>query len=615
MLLPRAAPGAVSGRGQRRHIAGRSATTPMARQQAAARPRRSGGRAAAAPERAAASHDGEPSTSHDAEPSTSSASACPFAGGAAAEPPPAGAAEVAGLAGLSGPGWRVLPRGNAAGLPRATGAWCWNPLLGDYGDIAARGVGAFLLERFRRFGPVFNFKLGQQTLTAVMDYDATKSLLQSGDSKVMAGWNPPALYAMLGEGARANLEDPVARQRSRKLMSPGFSREALAGYFDKIERIVTRQLDAWVDGGGVVDLREQGKALSFEFSSQLLVDFEIPEAAKPELKTKFDALFQGMFAAPINLPGTTFARGLRAKAELQQDILKAMRASGSGAGGSSGSSRSVLQYNLAARRETLAGGGELTDQATAEAGIGLIIAGNDTSGLGITALLALLPLFPDVMRQLRAEQEQVVAKFGPELSVASVEAMSYASAVVREALRVAPPATQIMRKTRVDLEVLGTFVPAGSVLYFSALVGQMLTDPRLAQSLTPEALAELSDADWYALNAESLARDFRPERWLTGAAAAAAAGAGGGEPPARPSGLLTFSAGPHICLGLSLYMTEAVTLLALIARGYELELESPAELSFDVAFVTQLRSRAQLRVRRRAAVAAAPQTREPVAAA
>lgn len=41
--------------------------------------------------------------------------------------------------------------------------------------------------------------------------------------------------------------------------------------------------------------------------------------------------------------------------------------------------------------------------------MGLIIAGNDTSGLGVTALLAVLPMFPAVMDKLRQEQQQVRA--------------------------------------------------------------------------------------------------------------------------------------------------------------------------------------------------------------
>jgi hypothetical protein len=34
-------------------------------------------------------------------------------------------------------------------------------------------------------------------------------------------------------------------------------------------------------------------------------------------------------------------------------------------------------------------------------------AGNDTSGLGITALLAILPQFPAVVKKLRQEQREV----------------------------------------------------------------------------------------------------------------------------------------------------------------------------------------------------------------
>jgi cytochrome P450 len=56
--------------------------------------------------------------------------------------------------------------------------------------------------------------------------------------------------------------------------------------------------------------------------------------------------------------------------------------------------------------------GNLSEQQMADAGIGLIIAGNDTSGLGISALLAILPLFPGVMDRLSQEQREVSAAAG-----------------------------------------------------------------------------------------------------------------------------------------------------------------------------------------------------------
>jgi cytochrome P450 len=58
---------------------------------------------------------------------------------------------------------------------------------------------------------------------------------------------------------------------------------------------------------------------------------------------------------------------------------------------------------------------------------------------------------------------------------------------------------------------------------------------------------------------------------------------------ARPSGLLTFSVGPHACLGYSLFMTEAKVLLALLARAYDVEPVEPDSLNFKANFVTILK--------------------------
>jgi hypothetical protein len=56
----------------------------------------------------------------------------------------------------------------------------------------------------------------------------------------------------------------------------------------------------------------------------------------------------------------------------------------------------------------------------------------------------------------------------------------------------------------------------------------------------------------------------------------------------KPSGLLTFSVGPHACLGYSLFIAEAKVLLALLARGYSAEPYRPESLSFKTNFLTLL---------------------------
>jgi hypothetical protein len=56
----------------------------------------------------------------------------------------------------------------------------------------------------------------------------------------------------------------------------------------------------------------------------------------------------------------------------------------------------------------------------------------------------------------------------------------------------------------------------------------------------------------------------------------------------KPSGLLTFSVGPHACLGYSLFMAEAKVLLAVLARGYTAEPVHIETLNFKTKFLTLL---------------------------
>lgn len=82
----------------------------------------------------------------------SNASSCPFlATTASLQNAPAPSKVPEELAGLHGPEgtWRVLPNGNTPQLPEPEGRWAWNPLLGEYGEMERKGMGPFLVERYK----------------------------------------------------------------------------------------------------------------------------------------------------------------------------------------------------------------------------------------------------------------------------------------------------------------------------------------------------------------------------------------------------------------------------------------------------------------------------------
>lgn len=63
-----------------------------------------------------------------------------------------------------------------------------------------------------------------------------------------------------------------------------------------------------------------------------------------------------------------------------------------------------------------------------------------------------------VLRAVASLLVQVIATNGPSLTPAALDAMTYADAVIREVLRIAPPSASVFRKATVDLEVRGSLV-------------------------------------------------------------------------------------------------------------------------------------------------------------
>ena len=200
-----------------------------------------------------------------------------------------------------------------------------------------------------------------------------------------------------------------------------------------------------------------------------------------------------------------------------------------------------------------------------------LFAGHETTGTTIARLLRELDSRPELVRELREEQERCVAEHGAALTPEAMASMRLADATVAEALRTWPIVNGVFRAALRDLEVRtaegGRFrVPEGWRLLL------------MISSTTRESVPSPADFG-----------NFDPWRWLSpatspsstsssaaGAGAGAAAGAGAGAGAGAAAGgsspfYAPFGAGPHICLGMGLALQELRAVLALLVRDYEWE--------------------------------------------
>ncbi|KAL6874398.1 hypothetical protein ACP4OV_013418 [Aristida adscensionis] len=205
-------------------------------------------------------------------------------------------------------------------------------------------------------------------------------------------------------------------------------------------------------------------------------------------------------------------------------------------------------------------GPELTDDSIKSIVKDMIVAATDTTAITLEWAMAELVGSPRVMAKLQDEVARVAGAAGEPAAVAEseLERMGYLRAVVKEVLRLHPPAPLLLpHESTAAAAVRGYEIPAKTALFVNAwAIGR---DP----------------AVWDA------PEEFRPERFVV---------ASGGASPVDFRGsdyrLLPFGAGRRACPGVNFAMPVVELALASLVRHFEWSLPGgmrPAELDMREA--------------------------------
>lgn len=178
----------------------------------------------------------------------------------------------------------------------------------------------------------------------------------------------------------------------------------------------------------------------------------------------------------------------------------------------------------------------------------LLFAGYDTTSLSLAFALYLIATNPEVEERLMSELDRVLQ--GEPPSYQTYPELQYTSCIIKESLRLYPPAPLTSRSLESDLELEpGITLPAGLEVWVPITTMQRL------------------DHNW--LDAEAV----RPERFLG--------------PDNKSAAWFPFSGGPRSCAGQKFAMLEAVLALATLCQRLRFELAPGYKLECEFAGVIQ----------------------------
>lgn len=428
------------------------------------------------------------------------------------------------------------------------------PIIGNF--FAWRRDPLKFLESLRAYGTVSKFKLLWFDIFMVTDPDLIEEVLVKTNEKDFAK-TPPAkgtvTAQLFGEGLLTSMGETWKRQR--RLAQPAFHRHRITGYADTMVAEAERLAATWQAGESrniqhemmQVTLRIVVKTL---FGAELHRQEERTERALHQLMTAFGGLGNSMWLLlqTYGIPTPASRRYLQAIKALDGIIynLIAQRR----AEGNANTSDDLLSMLLHAQDEDGTG---MSDAQLRDEVMTMFIAGHETTALTLTWAFYLLATHPDKAKILREELNEVLGGRAPTLT--DLPALKYTDAVVKEAMRLYPPAWMVDGRVAVQETVLGGYrIPKGAVIGISQWVTHR--DPRFYRHPTA----------------------FQPERWVDGSLK---------ELPKYA--YFPFGGGQRQCIGNTFAAMESVLVLATIAQKFGMAKGWKGEPYLDAAITLRPR--------------------------
>ncbi len=327
---------------------------------------------------------------------------------------------------------------------------------------------------------------------------------------------------VFGDGLLTS-EGDLHRQR-RRMVAPALAHQRMAHYSDVMVQHSTALAESWHDGE-TLDVVEAMMRLTLGIVCRTLFDVEVPgqaEAIGHDILTA-QSYAMRQIRVPFPLPQGKARAALARLNERIYGIIRERRTESNNGGADRGDLLSML---LLTRDEET--GLQLDDTAVRDEAMTLFLAGHETVALATGYSWYLLAQRPDLFERLRAE------------------GAPFALQVLKESLRLYPPAYAIARSAVRDTEIGGFPILKNDIVF----VAQWLLhrDPRWF----PDPL------------------HFDPDRFL----------------PEREAQIpkyayLPFGGGRRICIGNHFALTEGQIILNTIAQRFSMELVSRRALKFE----------------------------------
>ncbi|KAL5756806.1 hypothetical protein ACOSQ2_021552 [Xanthoceras sorbifolium] len=331
------------------------------------------------------------------------------------------------------------------------------PFIGETLDyilsIRSANPEKFVTQRMKKHSPdVFRTSLLGENMAVYCGPSGNKCLL-SPPNKYVTSWWPRTIGKIFfrSEVGQSFKEKTVKMRRHlQKFLKP----ESLQHYIPVMDSMAKEHIQKEWSLYKEVKVSPLSKKYTMALACRLFVNIVDPKSVA-EFAHPYDIAIAGIISVPINLPGTTFNRALKASKVISEKITTIItkRKMELEEDQNSGKMDLMTSMILDGMTET-----EILDKIQ-----GFFVASYDTTSSVITLVISYLAEYPHVYRRVFEEQMEIFkSKRERELlNWEDVQKMKYTWCVACEVMRLVPPALGAFREVISDFTYSGYTIPKG----------------------------------------------------------------------------------------------------------------------------------------------------------
>lgn len=423
--------------------------------------------------------------------------------------------------------------------------------------LASRDPLSVLTGWAREYGDIFYYRAGWIHVYFFNRPDLIEHILVRNHSNLLKDHVVQNSRWFFGEGLLTSEGEEWRRQR--RLSQPAFSRERTGSYAKLMTEYAEQMVFGWQDGA-ILDVHQQMMNLTLRIVVRTL--FGVEAKGIDEICGSLNTMMRHTAgirlllppsARHLPLPGmAAVRRALRQLNDTVAGIINIRRARGDQ------DPEDLLSMLISARDDGDAlNAGEVRDQV-----LTFLLAGHETTALALSWTWYLLSQNPEAENKLHQEIDGVLGGKPPTLK--DLPALTYTDRVIKESMRLYPPAWSLAREVAHEFEVEGYRIPAGANVVMSQWI--LHRDRRLFEDPLR----------------------FEPDRWGTDACKKLPRFA-----------YFPFGGGPRQCIGAGFATMEGVLLLATIAAHFKLSVVEADRVVPVPSFTLRPKYGIRMRLRRR----------------